>query len=286
MSTYENCYAMVASIRRALGEYSEAKVRGEDTLGGYDNDYLVEKINAAIRELYVLVSKRVPDLFIEEVGLVGANSVYTLPWDFGKLVWFKDDLGLKVNEMSQPQRRLVSMTGSERMYRRVGNTLVLDKAGISKTYTLVYKRKPRDVHHGLVVAGSALSMTFDIKAKKIADYYNGMTVENVTSDWDDTISDYTAARVATIAAQTSAKNEAYGIVPEIPEWIHPLVVPRATLMVRQEHPLAKRKPSALDYNEYREFLRTTLLEFAAPSEDVEYEDIFTMFEPKVRGILI
>ena len=284
MSTYQNCHALVASVRRTLGEYSEAKVRGEDTLGGFDNDYIVEKLNAAIRELYVLISRRVPDLFIEELALTAVSSVFTLPWDFGKIVWFKDELGHKVNEISQSQQKYVNMTGSDRLYRRVGNTLVLDKAGLGVTYTLTYKRKPRDVHHGLVAAGSALSMTFSTKARKVADYYNGMTVENETSDWVDTISDYTAARVATIAAETPALNEAYGLVPEIPEWCHHLLAPRAALLIRQEHPLTKRRPTPADFNEYREMLRTTLLEFAAPSEDVDIEDIFTGFESKVGGI--
>lgn len=225
MSTYENCYALVASVRRTLGEYSEAKVRGEDTLGGYDNNYIVEKINAAIRELYTIISRRVPGLFLEETNLTAVSSVFTLPWDFGKLIYFKDNEGRKVSEISEDRRRFTQSTGSKRLYRRVGNTLVLDQAGASDTYTLVYKRKPRKIHHGLVVAGSALSMTFGSAAPKIADYFNGMTVENVTADWVDTVSDYTALRVATIAAQSPTKNDAYGLVPEIPEWAHLLIAP-------------------------------------------------------------
>jgi len=286
MSTYQNCYALVASVRHAVGEFSEAKVRGEDTLGGYHNDYLVTKINDAIRELYAIISRRVPGLFLEEVDLTGVNSVFTLPWDFGKLVYFKDNYGLKVSEITEPQRKLTDDSGSKRLYRRVGNTLVLDKSGSTDVYTLSYLKKPRNVHHGLVVTGSALSMTFCNKSVKIADYYNGMTVENETADWVDTISDYTAARVATIAAQTPAKNEAYGLVPEIPDWAHMLIAPRASLMTRQEHPLTKRKPTPQDFTEYRELLRTTLLQFAAPSDDVDYEELFTSYEPNVGGIAI
>lgn len=286
MSTHENCYALVASVRHSVGEFSEAKVRGEDTLGGYHNDYIVEKINAAIRELFVLISRRVPDLFIEETTLTAVDSVFTLPWDFAKLVYFKNTEGRQVFEMDQWQRKLSDGTGSEMLYRRVGNTLILDKAGVTKTYTLIYKRKPRKVHHGLVVAGASTSMTFCQDARKIADYYNGMIVENVTADWIDTISDYTAARVATIAAETPVKNEGYGLVPEIPEWSHMLIAPRATLMVRMEHPLTKRKPTTGDFNEYRELLRTTLLEFAAPSEDQDYQDLFTNFAPIGSGVAI
>ena len=286
MSTYENCYGLVAAVRHSVGEFSEAKVRGEDTLGGYHNDYIVTKINAAIRELYALISRRVPDLFIEETQLTAVNSVFTLPWDFAKVVYFKNADGLQVYEMDQWQRKLTDATGSEMLYRRVGNTLILDKTGVTKTYTLVYKRKPRKIHHGLVVTGSSMSMTFCQDAPKVADYFNGMTVENISADWVDTISDYTAARVATIAAETPVKNEAYGLVPEIPDWAHFLIAPRATLMVRQEHPLTKRKPTPADFNEYRELLRTTLLEFTAPSSDEDMQNVFSNFAPIGTGIAI
>lgn len=286
MSTYENCYALVASVRQGVGEYSEAKVRGEDTLGGYHNDYLVKKINAAIRELYALIARRVPDLFIEETVLTAVSSVLTLPWDFGQLIYLKNAAGRQVSEVTQDGRRLTSATGSDRLYWRKGNTLLLDKAGVGDNYTLIYKRKPRDIHHGLVVAGSALSMTFATSAKKIADYYNGMIVENESADWVDTVSDYTAARVATIAAETPVKNEAYGLVPEIPEWSHHLIAPRATLMVRQEQPLAKKKPSQLDYQEYQNMLRIALVDNTAPNQDIDYERMFTAFEPHAGGIAI
>ena len=286
MSTHENCYALVASVRQGIGEFSDAKVRGEDTLGGYHNDYIVTKINATIRGLYALIARRVPDLFIEETTLVGVNSVFTLPWDFSQLIYFKNAAGRKIGEVTQDGRRLTDSDGSKRLYHRVGNTLVLDQAGVTETYTLIYKRKPRDIHHGLVVAGSALSMTFGKAGKKVADYYNDMIVEDETDDWVDTISDYTAARVATIATATPVKNNAYGLVPEIPDWSHHLIAPRATLMVRQEHPLSKRKPSTLDYNEYRDMLRIAFVEHTAPNQDVDYESMFTSYEPHAGGIAL
>ena len=100
------------------------------------------------------------------------------------------------------------------------------------------------------------------------------------------ISDSSAARVATIATETPTKNDAYGIVPELPEWCHHLIAPRAIIMVRLEHPLAKRKPTQGDLSEYREMLRTTLVEYASPNEDVDYEELFTAYEPKVGGMAI
>ena len=280
MGTYRNCYALHASLRQALGDYSAAKVAGTDTFGGYNNDYLIEKINAAVRELYALMVRRYPGLFLGESDLVGVNSVFTLPWDFGKLEWFKDNYGRKVHEIGEAQRRWADSDGSKRLYRRVGNTLVLDMAGIGLTYTLVYRKKPRDIHNGTAAGGGALSITLSTSAPKVADYYNGMIVENITKDWIDTISDYSAARVATIAAETAATSDFYGLVPEIPEWSHFLIAPRAALMVRAEHPLVKRKPTNSDYQDYNNLVRTTLLENAGPPGDQEVEELFLDFEPR------
>lgn len=283
MSTYKNCYALTASVRQALGEYSEAKVRGEDSFGSFQNDYIVEKINAAVRELYAMICKRVPGLFLGEVQLTGVNSVYSLPWDFSRLIWFKDNYGMQVYEIGERERRLTDSDGSRHLYRKVGSTLVLDQAGVSLTYTLIYLKKPRDIHHGLASAGSEHSITLQNKAPAIADYFNGLAIENVTQSWVDTISDYTAARVATIATNTAAKNDAYGLVPEIPEWSHHLVAPRAILTIRNEHPMVKRKPSRADWDDYWGQVRTVLLEHAAPSGDVDYEELFTSYPSKAAG---
>ena len=284
MSTFKNCYALTASVRRALGSFSEAKVRGEDTLGAFDNDYILEKINTAIRELYGLISRRTPEIFKEEAALTGVNSVFTLPWDFGKLEFFKDENGLQVQEIGEAARRLTDSQGSRHLYQRVGNTLVLDQAGISLTYTLIYRKKPRDIHHGLAQAGGTKSLTMmTARAPRIADYFNGMLIENVTSDWVDTISDYAATRVATLAAENAVKNDAYGLVPEIPDWSHHLIAPRATLTIRQEHPLIKRKPTAQDIADYTSQVRTTLAEYAAPSEDIDYQELFTNYAAKAAS---
>ena len=117
MSTYKNCFSLVGSVRQAIGEYSEAKVRGEDTLGGYHNDYIVEKINNSIRELYAIIAKRVPDLFIEETALTAVASVFSLPWDFGRQLSFKNESGLSVTKIGEAERRLVDSDGSDMAYR-------------------------------------------------------------------------------------------------------------------------------------------------------------------------
>jgi len=225
-------------------------------------------------------------LFYGEASLTGVNSVFTLPADFGRVILFRDENGNKVFPMqSQEERRLVSSSGRQRIYYRMGNTLVLDKTGVSKTYTLIYIKKPRDVHHGMASAGGALSITLATAAPKIVDYFNGMTIENKTKDWVDTISDYSTARVATLAAQTAAASDYYGIVPELPEWSHHLISPRASYKVAKESPVGQRKPDTMDYKDWLEMVRTTLVEFAAPSGDFDWEEMFTSFEPNVPQTL-
>lgn len=280
MGTYKNCYDLVADVRRGLNEYSSAKVQGTDTTGAYTNEKITEKINETVRELYALIVRRVPGLFLEEASLTGSSSVFTLPWDFGRLILFRDKDGNKVYPMQQVERRLAASTGRKRLYYRKGNTLVLDRSGISDTYTLIYLKKPRDVHHGKATAGGAASITLATTAPKIADYFNGMTLENITSDWVDTIDDYSAARVATIS-ETGAENDYYGIVPEIPEWAHHLIAPGAVYYTAQESPVGQKKPTATEYNTWMEKVRKTLVEFAAPSGDMDWEELFTAYEPSV-----
>lgn len=50
--------------------------------------------------------------------------------------------------------------------------------------------------------------------------------------------------------------------------------------------MAKRKPNTNDYNDYNMQLRSILVEFAAPSEDVDYEEMFTAYEPNVGGVTL
>jgi len=282
MSTYKNCYELVSSMRRRLNEYSAAKVQGTDTTGAYLNELIVEKINESIRELYGFIARRSPNLFLGEASLTGVNSVFTLPWDFGKLLLFNNDKGRKVYPIAQDERKPTDSTGSDRLYYRKGNTLVLDKSGITKTYDLIYRKKPRNIHLGKASAGAATSITLDVTyAPKIADYFNGMTIENITQDWVDEIDDYTAARVATIS-ETAAANDYYGIVPEIPEEVHHLIAPRATMLIVEESPVGqKTNVSGDEYNTWLEQLKVALLEITDESGDTDWEEMFTSFEPNV-----
>lgn len=282
MPTYQNCYSLVESVRRALNEFSDAYVRGTDTTGHYYNAYIVEKINLAQDFIYNYLMKRIPEEFLVEADLVGVNSVYTRPANYGKLLWFKDDNGLQVFPIDYNQRKLTASTGSDRQYYKIGNTLVLNKTGITTTYTLAYYRRPRTLDYGLSSAGGALSLTLATSAKKIADYYNGMMIENVTDDWVDTISDYTAARVATIT-ETGAASKYYGIVSDLPEMFHELIAPKAVLYIKGESPLSEEKPTAGDKSDWMLDLREALRAYAGPSLDKDPSTLFEDFSPQQTG---
>jgi hypothetical protein len=279
MGTYENCYEILADVRRALNEYSTAKVQGTDTTGAYKNETIIKKINATIREMFAIISRRSPGLFLEQADVTGVDSVFALPWDFGTLVVFKNEYGHKVYSIEQDERRLVNSAGNERGYYRKGQSLVLDKPGITKTFKIIYRKKPRNIHTGKASAGSASSITLSTTAPKIADYLKGMLIENVDKDWVDTISDYTAARVATVT-QTSEADDYYGLVPEIPEWSHDLIAPRAAYLVSQESPVGQKRVSGNEYNDWLSQFRQRLIDYTDPG-DTDWEELFTSYEPKV-----
>ena len=285
MGTTKNCYDLVKSVRRALNESAsdDAYTKGTDTTGHYENAYLVEKINVAQRYIYNYLLKRIPEEFLEEVDLAGVNSVYTRPANYGKLVYFKDDRGCQVFPVDVKQLKRTGATGSDRAYYRKGNTLVLDKDGITKTYTLFYYRKARDLNYGLSSAGGALSITLATSARKTADYYNGMEIENITDDWVDTISDYSAARVATIGSETGAASKYYGIVSDLPEMFHDLIAPKAVLEVKTESPLSEEKPSNQDWRNFRDNLRETLRAYAGPGLDVNPNSLIEDFHSQNFG---
>jgi hypothetical protein len=275
MGTYENCYDIIADVRQDINEYSEAYVQGSD-IGSFTNELITQKINLAQHFIYNLLFKRKPHFYMEEVSLTAVNSVFTLPSNYADLIWFKDANGLPVKEISV--KDLTPNGGvSENHYYRKGNTLVLEKEGSTKTYTLFYKWKPRKIFAGKATAGGALSITFPTTASKLADFYNGMVIENKTQDWVDTISDYSTSRVATIAG-TAAQDDYFGLVSELPEPFHHLLSPRASMLVRASSPLAQKKVDKAEMDLFNEDFIETFRAYAGSSEDQEISDIFQDYE--------
>ena len=123
-------------------------------------------------------------------------------------------------------------------------------------------------------AGAAASIPLAPTAKKIADYYNGLKIENITKDWIDTITDYATTRVATIA-ETAAANDYYGTISDIPEPFHFLLIPRAIFEITGNYPIVKEKPNQSGVQIFNEDLLATLRAYAGNQLDGYVEEIWT-----------
>ena len=228
--------------------------------------------------------KRIPEEFLTSADITGSSSTYTLPWNFGRIRRFENEDDYKVFAGSVDSRPTGGGTGSDRIYYRAGQTLVLTKASVSETYTLWFYSKPRFLHHGRASAASTLDTGADIyPAVQIADYYNDMTIEMVwgsaqTDHWVDTISDYTAARVVTLASETLGDDDYYGLVSELPEPFHHLVDPLATIYMKASSPQVKRFDMANELALWSELFNETLAAFAGTgARDETPEDIWCDF---------
>jgi hypothetical protein len=255
-------------------------VQGTDTSGAHSNAELIKSINNAVKFIYNLLIKRIPGRFTAvDEDIAVTSSIITLPWDFGRLLHLKNEYGRPMFPVKTDQLVPTTATGSSRLYHYEGNTIVIEKTGLTKTFKITYLKKPRDIHMGQASAGAAASITLaSAYAKKIADYYNGMSIENITKDWVDTIDDYTAARVATIS-ETAAASDYYGIVPEIPEAFHHLIAPGAILRVKSISPVAQVKPTQDERNQYTGEILEALRAFGGPEQEPDFEDLFADFEP-------
>jgi len=280
MATYYNAYEMLSQVRRGLAEFSADLAQGVELDNAFTNEYLMQKINDAQRYIYNKVFKAKPEWFLTSATATFSGSAYTLPWDYGMINELQDDHGNKVFRIVARQKTPTasSYTGSENYYYQKGNVLYLDKDSVSASYTVWYYTKPRDIDTGRVTATGSLTITLDSSAKKIADYYNGMTVENIHSDWTDTIDDYTAARVATIS-ESANLDDVYGLVSELQEPFHYLIPKKALIDIKSEHPLIKDRVNATEVKLLEDYINETLSVFGARSEDITIEDIFNDFAP-------
>jgi len=282
MSTYLNGYTLLEKVRILLNEYSTAYAQAIDTAGKYQNSQIMDGINAAQRYLYNILFTRMPQLFEEEIALTGVSSVYTLPANFARLRYFKDSDGYQIFPIGTSQRKLTADTGSDRLYYRKGNTLVLDKPSLTDICTLVYYRKPREIEQGVSSAGGALSVTLATTSKAIIDYYNGLTIENITDSTVDVITDYTAARVCTVS-NTWAASKYYGTVSDIPEMFHFLMIPRAVFEITGIFPMSKDFSRKTGYELFNEDLLGALRAYTGGDLDTYPEDIWTNYGEATIG---
>ena len=280
MPTHNSAYEIGSDIRRTLNEYSAALMQGTDTSGAFSNAQIMKGINDALRYLYSVLVKRIRSEFVRvDENITITSSAATLPWDLGRLIMLKNQYRRPMHPLRPTQRVPLNATGSSRQYWLKKNRQIqIEQAGISATYLITYVAKPREIHFGMSSAGGALSLTLDSSyAKKIADYYNDMDIENVTDDWPDTITDYTAARVVTIT-NTGAASKYYGIVPEIPEVFHHLIAPFGAQLIKDASPVAQEKSTQQERDNNAGLLIEALRAFGGEHE-VDYEAIFTDFEP-------
>jgi len=276
--TYHNAYRILSDVREDINDFSTDKVQGSDTSGVFQNNQLMKKINDAQHLLYAYLITRIKEEFLVKADASVVDSEYSLPWNFGRLEVFKDDDKRKVFRVDPQQLHVANSEGFRRFYYQKGRSYILDRDSVTATFEIWYYKRCRELDMGTCSAGAATSITLASTAKKIADYYNGMTIENITKDWVDTIDDYSAARVATIS-ETAASSDYYGIVSELPETFHHLIHPLAVILLKNSSPLVMEKPSKRETDAFNELLRSELLAFAGSSFDVDIEELFIDFDP-------
>jgi hypothetical protein len=278
MPTYNgNAYEILSQVRYGLNEFSTAYVQGTDTSGSFQNSELMRQINNAQYYLWAVLFGQFPEYFLKSASLTFTASVATLPADHFKIKEVSDSDGYPLYPISVNQRH-ISSGGSSHDYYRYGNTLRIDEDGVTDTGTLWYYSRCRELDTGLTSAGGALSATLATTAKAIADYYNGMLIENFTDSTVDTITDYSAARVC-VVSNTWAASKYYGIVSDLPEIIQPLVSEYAVLQLKK-NPKTPLQVNPTDVSLFQEMLRESLRAFAGTQGgDVMINDLINNFEP-------
>jgi len=276
MSNYLNCWQILSDVRIGINEHSTALVNGTDTTGVFANEYLIKKINESQQLIWNSLFTDFPEYFLKSATFTFTASVGTLPTDCHKIKRLEDEDGHKIDPISVDLKAKQTSDGSNHLYYRYGNTIKLDGEQ-SGTYTLWYYAKCRDITTGMSSAGGAKSLTLASTARKEADYYNLMQIENVTDDWVDTISDYSAARVCTLLAETGAASKYYGLISTLPENFHPLIAER-TVIVMKQSPLAVLRLTREDIDLFNENFAEAKRSFAGQAAgDTNIMDIFCEF---------
>jgi hypothetical protein len=281
MSDYVgNCYELLKQVRYGLNEFSDTLNQGTDTSGKYQNSELVRHINNAQYFIWGILFKQFPEYFMTSASITFTSSVATLPSDCWKIREILDADGIPFRPINVAQKHIASGSGSEHNYYRYGNTLRIDADSISLTGTLWYYSRCRELDTGMTSAGGAASATLATTAKAILSYYNGMKIENVTDSTNDTITAYTAARVATVT-NTWAASKYYGIVSDLPELFHPLIAHRAIITMKQS-PRVPVTLTAADLSVFQQELQVAMQAFAGTMDGDTYpDDIFNDFAPMI-----
>jgi hypothetical protein len=273
-----NCWEILSQVRYGLNEQSTALVNGTDTSGKFQNSELIRNINNAQNFLWSILFQQFPEFFLTSASITILNSVATLPGDCWRIRKIIDSDGYDITPINVGYKHAGSQQGSEQLYYRYGNTIRVDADSVSETGTIWYYSRCRELDTGLTSAGGAASATLATSAKAIADYYNGMRIENITDSTNDTITAYTVGRACTVT-NTWAASKYYGIISDLPEIIQPLIASRAIITMKQS-PRVPVALTAADISIFDEELRTALQMFAGTlNGDMDMESLFNDFTP-------
>ncbi len=278
MPTYSgNCFEILSQVRYGINEYSTAYVQGTDTTGAFKNEEIIRHINNAQNHLWSILFEQFPEYFMKSASITFTASVATLPSDCFKIKEISDSDGYPISPMMVDQRHITS-DGSSNAYYRYGNTVRIDQDSVTDTGTIWYYWQCRELDTGMTSAGGALSATLATTSKAIVDYYNGMGIENVTDSTVDTITDYSAARVA-VVSNTWAASKYYGIISELPTIFHPLIPDYAILQLKK-NPKSPLAVTVADVSLFDQMLRSAMKSFAGSFNGDRYmDDMFNSFEP-------
>lgn len=276
MPTYSgNAYNILTDVRYGINEFSTALVQGTDTTGAFQNAELMRQINNAQNYLWSVLKDALPDIFLTSASITFTSSVASLPGDCWKIREVLDSDGYPVDPINMGQKHIDSDSGSSNSYYRYGNSLRIDADGVTGTGTLWYYSRCRELDTGMCVT---VANTLATTAKAIADYYNNMLIENFTQSTVGTITDYTAARLATISTNFLVANDYYGIVSDLPEIFQPLISEYAILQLKK-NPKVPLQVSNADIALFGEMLAQTLRTFAGTQHgDVYINDVINDFE--------
>jgi hypothetical protein len=272
VSDYVNAYEILSQVRLGLNEHSTAYVQGTDASGKYANSELMRHGNNAQYFLWNILFTQFPEYFLKSAAITFTASVASLPSDCFRLRSVLDSADHDIFPIGLAKRHWDGI-GSAHEYYRYGNNLKIDQDGITDTGTIWYYSRCRELDTGAASATNTLALT----AKALADYYNGMKIENITDSTNDTITDYTAARVITSTGGITS-GDYYGLVSDLPEGFHPLIASRAIITMK----MSPRVPIALtqlDKNTFGEELAAAMQAFAGTmGGDVDMDAMFNDFQ--------
>ena len=230
-----NAYEQLVSVRDMIGEETSAQWKDRE---------LLKRLNFSQRRLAQVVSKSAGSWLIKNVPVTPSSSEITWPSDCSKPVYLEETTSGRPIPFSThvKDRRVSRMTGTtlyleavEAYFER--GKIVVNQDSYSTACTLWYQIRVPDLHVGTASAGGAASLTLSAHdgagissggfgARMIADYYNSVGIQVVSGTGagaPDTITDYSAARVATVTG-TYDSDSVYGTISMLPEECWDLMV--------------------------------------------------------------